>query len=286
VIPATNRAGGVSTATSLPDHLVGLLVVIVWVGLVFALTAIGLAVLVAVIERGDPSHAPLGQTASDAGTAMTRPSRWTGSRIGWIPVVTGGVVFGATTIDLLAGGPLRRWDHSVIPAVVPTVAVKDPAWQALADIGGSAFLAFVLVAALSIHLMNRRGRSPAALAAGWVVLIAATTWLAKTVIGRTPPWSRVDLVHAGGMSYPSGHSTSAAAFLLIAATLATKPGSRPGRIAAWAVPVLAAAVAIATVHLHYHWPSDAISGWALGLALGAIARRTIRRSTRGHFRER
>jgi undecaprenyl-diphosphatase len=119
-----------------------------------------------------------------------------------------------------------------------------------------------------------------ALAAGWVVVVAATTWLAKAVIGRTPPWSRVDLLHAGGMSYPSGHSASAAAFLLIAATLATAPGSRLDRIAIWTVPVLAAVVAIATVHLQYHWPSDASAGWALGLTLGTIARRSIRRSTR------
>jgi len=204
------------------------------------------------------------------------PQPWATS---WTPIAVGGALTAVVSADLLIGGPLRRWDHSVITATQPAGGAGDPAWQAVADLGGSAFLAFVLIAALCIHFMAGRNWRPTAFAAGWVGLIAGVIWLSKTVIGRTPPWSRVDLLHAGGMSYPSGHSTSAAAFLLIAATLATTPGSRLDRITISTVPAVAAAVAIATVHLRYHWPSDAIAGWALGLTLGLLARRFIRRAT-------
>jgi undecaprenyl-diphosphatase len=202
-------------------------------------------------------------------------------RIGGRAALIGSVVvFVIATVDLVTDGPLRHWDRTVIAAADPVISAPDGMWQSVADIGSPPVLAVVLVTAVGIHLLGRRGGWPVALAAGWVAVTAATIWLAKTIIGRTPPYSRVDLLHAGDMSYPSGHSTSAAALLLIAATLATTPGSRADRIASRGVPVLAAAVAIATVHLQYHWPSDAIAGWALGLTLGLIARRSIRRTTR------
>jgi undecaprenyl-diphosphatase len=265
---------GMIGAVMLPDRLIGPVVLVAWVGALFAVTYLGLAALVAVMDRAEPPRRTLAATP-EAGRAMTRPAR-----SAWAGAVVGVVIFAATTIDLVTDGPLRHWDRAVIAAAGPVGSPQDMVWQGLADGGGPPMLAVVLIAAVGIHLVGRRGAWPVALAAGWVVVVAATTWLAKAVIGRTPPWSRVDLLHAGGMSYPSGHSASAAAFLLIAATLATAPGSRLDRIASWTVPVLAAVVAIATVHLQYHWPSDASAGWALGLALGTIARRSIRRSTR------
>jgi undecaprenyl-diphosphatase len=80
------------------------------------------------------------------------------------------------------------------------------------------------------------------------------------------------------MSFPSGHSADAVALLLIAATLVTTPGSWTDRVTAWTIPVVPAGVAISTVQLAYHWPTDAIAGWALGLAAGVLARRSLRRT--------
>jgi membrane-associated phospholipid phosphatase len=125
-------------------------------------------------------------------------------------------------------------------------------------------------------MARRRTFRPLLLAGGWIVATEAAIWLAKVVIGRTPPGSGIDQVYAGGMSYPSGHATGAFALLLIAVTLATTPGSVIDKISCWSVPVVAATVAIAAVQLHYHWPSDALAGWALGLSAGILARQSIR----------
>ncbi len=100
-------------------------------------------------------------------------------------------------------------------------------------------------------------------------------WQAVADIG-----GQVDHLAAGGRSWPSGHTAAGLALLLIAATLLARPGSRLDRIAYWTIPAIAAGVAAATVHLHYHWPTDAIAGWALGLTLGNLARHSLRRNTR------
>jgi membrane-associated phospholipid phosphatase len=64
------------------------------------------------------------------------------------------------------------------------------------------------------------------------------------------------------------------------AALAANPGGIVDRLAHWIVPVAGAGVAISTVQLHYHRPSDAIGGWALGLAAGILARQAVRGRTR------
>ncbi|GLW99449.1 hypothetical protein Misp02_35360 [Microtetraspora sp. NBRC 16547] len=42
----------------------------------------------------------------------------------------------------------------------------------------------------------------------------------------------------------------------------------------------AAVVAAAVVALGYHWPSDAIAGWALGIVLGSLGRLLAHRLAR------
>lgn len=101
----------------------------------------------------------------------------------------------------------------------------------------------------------------------WTVALlaapAAETFF-KFVIGRARP---EDL----SMGFPSGHATAAAAFFGAVIYLAAPlpPRSRG------AVRILAAVgivlVGIARVTLRAHWPSDAVAGIALGLALASTA---------------
>jgi len=102
-------------------------------------------------------------------------------------------------------------------------------------------------------------------------------WIALMLIAATLPdgifkW----LIHrprpeASSLGFPSGHATAAAAFFGAAMYLA---GSLPS-LACRTIQVVAAVcmvlVAMARVILGAHWPSDALGGIALGLALASAA---------------
>ncbi|WP_344195962.1 phosphatase PAP2 family protein [Kribbella karoonensis] len=188
-------------------------------------------------------------------------------------------VFVATLLDLLTIGVLRSWDHHVIPVARPAGEPSSTWWQALADLGGFAVLTAVLVGTALLHLYRRRPVRQLVRAAVWIAIIEAAIWLTKLAVGRTPPRSHVDRLGDGGMSWPSGHTADSLALLLIAVTLLTTAGTRLDRLTVWAVPVISAGVAVATVHLHYHWPTDTLGGWSLGLVLGLLARRSLRNHT-------
>jgi undecaprenyl-diphosphatase len=110
---------------------------------------------------------------------------------------------------------------------------------------------------------------PHARARWWVWTVAflaapAAETLFKIAIGRPRP-------EDVSMGFPSGHATAAGAFFgaLIYLLAPLPPGARrAGR--ALAVLVIAA-VAVSRVALRAHWPSDAMAGVALGLALASAA---------------
>ncbi|MGW6195541.1 phosphatase PAP2 family protein [Kribbella sp. NPDC055110] len=201
-----------------------------------------------------------------------------------IAVTLGFVLFAGTLLDLVTRGMLRDWDHRVIPAARAVGAPEPVFWRALVDVGGVGFLSAVLIAAVLTHVLRRRRLVELVRAGAWILGIEIVIWLAKVSVGRTAPRSQLDELAAGDLSWPSGHAADALAILLIAATLLTRPGTILDRISFWAIPVIAAGVAIATVRLHNHWPTDAIGGWGLGLCLGSLARRSLRRNATSHHK--
>jgi membrane-associated phospholipid phosphatase len=86
----------------------------------------------------------------------------------------------------------------------------------------------------------------------------------KEVVARARP--PIDPVAATlGPSFPSGHSSTAAAFFAALALLAGRRRSARARAALAGVAVgLAVAVACSRVMLDLHWTSDVIAGLALG----------------------
>ena len=94
-----------------------------------------------------------------------------------------------------------------------------------------------------------------------LILIGAPVFehAAKVLVGRTRPQGRA-------MGFPSGHSTGAAAFAVLAIYFAVK--ERWGRMQRFAVTIavlcVMVLVGIARMVLHAHWPSDVLGGFLLG----------------------
>ena len=116
----------------------------------------------------------------------------------------------------------------------------------------------------------------------WVALMLAAPlceWTLKQLFMRPRPENL-------SFSFPSGHSTAAAAFFGAVMYLC---GSLPPR---WrdTVRVLAGVmivlVGLARIILRAHWPSDVVAGFALGLALASIASLLAARVTDAPLTER
>ncbi len=122
----------------------------------------------------------------------------------------------------------------------------------------------LLPASLLLLLVFRRARERWYVWVGLMIVAPATEGILKMLVGRPRP-------EAASMGFPSGHATAAAAFFGAVFYLAESlrpPARRLVRVAALVIIVL---VATARVMLRAHWPSDALAGIALGLALASGA---------------
>jgi len=98
----------------------------------------------------------------------------------------------------------------------------------------------------------------------------------KADVGRLAPRAGRVAVHAGGLSWPSGHTAntvvSGALVLWLLPQLGLPTRLRRGRVAAGMYLVAVAGSGLALVLLRYHWTSDVAGGWLLGaVVLAAVA---------------
>ncbi len=162
----------------------------------------------------------------------------------------------------------------------------EEAMRDITGLGGFTVVTLVTVVGVLAFLMHGRRRHALVLA-GTVLLAELYSDVAKTFYDRPRP----DLVPHGSYvysaSFPSGHSTMAAATYLTLAVLIASLEPNRGTKAMVFVVALALIVAIGTsrVYLGVHWPSDVLAGWCLGAAwalAGWMAlRRLYRRPTAG-----
>lgn len=147
--------------------------------------------------------------------------------------------------------------------------VPDGIFQTVTWLGSGYFLAPATLLAMAA-LAARRQRA-AACGFGLAYFGASlTTWLLKTAIGRERPilhaWVEMSPADA---SFPSGHTTHAAAFALALWLFAAPRRRAP---AAAMLAAIVPLVAASRLYLQVHWPSDVLAGllvaalWA-GLAL-------------------
>lgn len=92
----------------------------------------------------------------------------------------------------------------------------------------------------------------------------------KYGLGRTKPRDGLDILHAGGMSYPSGHASNAIFIWGVIAYLIYRYAHVDryrGRLASAAVGLLAFTVCTVSLLRNTHWFSDLFGGLLLGSAL-------------------
>ena len=122
----------------------------------------------------------------------------------------------------------------------------------------------LLPGTLLLFVVFSRARPRWWLWASLMVVAPISEWTLKQVFMRPRPESL-------SFSFPSGHSTAAAAYFGAVIYLC---GSLPPRwrnlVRAWAA-LMIVLVGLARVILRAHWPSDVMAGFALGLALASIA---------------
>jgi membrane-associated phospholipid phosphatase len=89
----------------------------------------------------------------------------------------------------------------------------------------------------------------------------------KYGLGRTKPRIGIDLLHAGGMSYPSGHASNAIFIWGVIAYLIYRYAHVDryrGRLASAGVATLSLTVCIVSLLRNTHWFSDLFGGLLLG----------------------
>jgi undecaprenyl-diphosphatase len=133
----------------------------------------------------------------------------------------------------------------------------------------------VPVAAAVAALAGRRRLSFQLLAAGLAAYVLAK--VLKALVGRGRPDALLDGVHlvdtVTGPGLPSGHAAVAAALVHV-----TLPHLRSAW--RWAAGGCLVLVCLARLAVGAHLPLDVVAGAALGIVLGATARRAVRRPCR------
>ena len=102
------------------------------------------------------------------------------------------------------------------------------------------------------------------------IVLNAVVGAFKYALGRTKPRLGIDILHAGGMSYPSGHASNAILIWGVIAYLIYRyahVNRYRGRLASAAVGVLSLTVCTVSLIRNTHWFSDLFGGLLLGSAL-------------------
>jgi undecaprenyl-diphosphatase len=159
-------------------------------------------------------------------------------------------------------------------------AVRD-----VTALGGTTLITLVTLAAIASFAFHKKYKHALVMAAA-VLLAWLSSDAGKLVYDRPRP----DLVPHGAYvysaSFPSGHSTLAAAtYLTLGMLVASLESRRRSKALAYGLAgLLLVAVGFSRVYLGVHWPSDVLAGWCLGATwalAGWIALRALHAPTRG-----
>ena len=181
------------------------------------------------------------------------------------------VGFLVVTQQVLTNGPLVAYDKEINSQPKPQFeGLAGFILRRLDDLGLRSLTATVLLIAASFIAYKFKTWRPLNLAMISLLSLNVVVGSFKIVLGRTKPRDGFDLLHAGGMSYPSGHASNAVLSWGILAYLIyryAKVDRYQGRLASAGVALISLTVCVVSLIRHTHWFSDLLGGLFVGSAL-------------------
>jgi membrane-associated phospholipid phosphatase len=179
--------------------------------------------------------------------------------------------FLVVTQQVLTNGPLVAYDKEINSQPKPQFeGLAGFILRRLDDLGLRGLTATVLLIAATFIAYKFKTWRPLNLAMISLLSLNLVVGSFKIVLGRTKPRDGFDLLHAGGMSYPSGHASNAVLSWGILAYLIyryAKVDRYQGRLASAGVVLISLTVCVVSLIRHTHWFSDLLGGLFVGSAL-------------------
>ena len=175
------------------------------------------------------------------------------------------------TQQVITNGPLIDFDAKIANAKRPVVSgTMKFILMRIDNLGLRGVTATVLIISAILIARHFKSWRPLNLSILAVLALNLVVGLSKLFIGRTKPKLNVDLVYAGGLSYPSGHASNAILTWGVLAYLIyryTHPENYHGILMGIATGVITTLVCLVTLFRNTHWLSDLVGGLFIGGAL-------------------
>ena len=178
------------------------------------------------------------------------------------------------TQQVITNGPLIDFDAKIANAKRPVVSgTLKFILMRIDNLGLRGVTATVLIISAILIARHFKSWRPLNLSILAVLALNLVVGLSKLFIGRTKPKLNVDLVYAGGLSYPSGHASNAILTWGVLAYLIyryTHPENYHGILMGIATGVITTLVCLVSLFRNTHWLSDLVGGLFIGGALLVI----------------
>jgi len=175
------------------------------------------------------------------------------------------------TQQVMSYGPLVNFDNHVNRTHRPRFdGFSGFVLRRLDDLGLRWLTATVLLIAAAYIAYKFKTWRPLNLALLSLLALNFVVGVFKIFLGRTKPRDGFDLLHAGGMSYPSGHASNAILSWGILAYLIyryARVDRFQGRLASAAVVLISLTICIVSLIRHTHWFTDLLGGLFIGSSL-------------------
>ena len=187
----------------------------------------------------------------------------------WSLILFAGFIL--VTEQVMTKSYLYRFDHWVKMLKHHTFkGMPSHILLAMDDLGLRSLTATVLLVTAAFIGWRFKSWRPIYLSVSALLLLNGVVGISKIIFGRTKPRLALDLLHAGGLSYPSGHSANALLTWGMTAYLIYRYTHREpfnGIKLNWLVALIAVTVSVASLVRNTHWFSDLLGGVLIGGSL-------------------